>query len=269
MWVLTLAWFQLSGEIQTSQLFSRLILSPPPLSSLLTDYLHLSTSRGMLLLILLTRNGERFSPSGGVIDRGACWNGSEPLLAAQSRSPVETRKRRNKNNTGGFTLEPLVLLHSGCLFPPLISVHLPLLLLLCPSLSRRLPLRQHGFRSGPDRCRISGSRARRTTASLPERVHTRFPRSVLNVSGVVYRRSQSRKHQSALEARRRPTTAVKRFAVENMRGALKKCHKLTFIHVIDSSLILIVCGNTKEYAEPCQTASSRDCLMEGRPAAFS
>lgn len=91
-----------------------------------------------------------------------------------------------------------------------------------------------------------------------------FPRSVLNSFGLSLE-SESRKHQSALEARRRPRNAVKRFAVESMHEALKKCHKLTFIHVIDSSLILIVCGNTKEYAEPCQTASSRDGLMEGRP----
>lgn len=223
----------------------------------------------MLVLILLTRNGERFSPSGGVIDREACWNGSEPRCW-QPRHGVQFRpgKRRNKNNTGGFPWNHWFM-HTGCLFLPFISVHPPLLLLLlCSSLSRRLPLRQHDFRSGPDRCRISGSRARRTTASLPESVHTQFPRSVLNLLGLSSE-SESRKHRSALLARRRPRNAVKRFAVENVHEALKKCHKLTFIHVIDSSLILIVCGNTKEYAEPCQTASSRDGLMEGRPAAFS
>lgn len=90
------------------------------------------------------------------------------------------------------------LLHTGCLFLPFISVHLPLLLLLllCSSLSRRLPLRQHDFRSGPDRCRISGSRACRTT--LPESVHTQFPRSVLNLFGVVYRWSQRAENISRL-----------------------------------------------------------------------
>lgn len=94
---------------------------------------------------------------------------------AQSRtagSPVT--ESRNKNNTGRFPWNHWFT-HTGCLFLPFISVHLPLLLLLCSSLSRRLPLRQHDFRSGPDRCRISGSRACRTTASLPESVHTLFP----------------------------------------------------------------------------------------------
>lgn len=145
----------------------------------------------MLLLILLTRNGERFSPSGGVIDGEACWNGSAPRCWQPTRG-VQFRpgKRRNKNNTGRFPWNHLVSCTQGVSLPPSISVHLPLLLLLCSSLSRRLPLRQHDFRSGPDRCRISGSRACRTAGSLPESVHTQFPRSVLNLFGVFYRWSQ-------------------------------------------------------------------------------
>lgn len=126
----------------------------------------------------------------------------------------------------------------------------------------RLPLCQHDFGSGPDRCRISGSRACPTAASDPESIHTQFPRRVLNLLGVVYRWSQRAQNG---EGGVGPRTRVKCFAVENMHNALKKCHKITFIYVIDSSLILIVCGNTKKYAEPGQTASSRDCLMEGRP----
>lgn len=57
----------------------------------------------MRVLIFLTRNGERFSPSGGVIDREACWNGSE-LRCWQPSRGVQFRpgKWRNKNNTGRF-----------------------------------------------------------------------------------------------------------------------------------------------------------------------